>query len=73
MKSCIPYSEYNPDIHEIVSGHDTLEECLLSCDCASSSSSEGPLEPLGLQWKIQRHQWDDQSRLFWRFRPTVQE
>lgn len=39
MKSCIPYSEYNPYIHEIVSGHDTLEECLLTCDCAASSSS----------------------------------
>lgn len=36
MKTCLPFSEYDPAIHNLISGHQTLEECMLHCqDCGS--------------------------------------
>jgi hypothetical protein len=35
---CIPKSEYDPDIHNILSEHDTLEDCQLHCQCLDSDS-----------------------------------
>ncbi len=38
-KFCIPQSEYDPNLHELISTHATSSECAAACQCDSSSSS----------------------------------
>ena len=36
---CIPFEEFDPTIHKLIGIHATEAECLLACECASSSTS----------------------------------